>query len=286
MEFYLVTTDHFTDRIWFKDDQDFRVAMNIIAVLSFKTGIPILAFILMSNHVHFVLQCSINEAKMFIDELKTRYGQYLNIRYGTKEFLRRNKVDYQRLLIEDESLHKGLAYTVMNCVAANICLNAMEYPWGSGGVYFRAAPPRGRMIGELSPRAQMILIHSKTMLPKDMILGEDGYILPDSFVAVKFVEDLFGSPKRMNYFLVNSSKAKRRIEARKNGLPSFKDQVIYAAIPDLCRSIFLKRFEDLTRDEKVELTLQIKRRFSADVAQIARVIGMPYSEVASMVDSF
>lgn len=36
--FWLVTTDHLTDRIWFKDDEDFKAAMNIVAVLSTMKG--------------------------------------------------------------------------------------------------------------------------------------------------------------------------------------------------------------------------------------------------------
>ena len=61
--YYLVTTDHLTDRLWFRDEEDFRVAMNYVAIAAFITGCKVLAFILMSNHVHFVLMCLRREAE-------------------------------------------------------------------------------------------------------------------------------------------------------------------------------------------------------------------------------
>ena len=54
--FWLVTTSHLEDRLWFRDDEDFKYAMNLVAVLSVSFPGKIICFVLMSNHVHFVLQ--------------------------------------------------------------------------------------------------------------------------------------------------------------------------------------------------------------------------------------
>ena len=287
LEFQLVTTDHLTKSIWFKDDQDFKIGMNYIAIISLQSGIFVLAFILMSNHVHLVLQCSRNEAKWFINELKRRYSEYLNRRYGTDDFLRLNDYDIEAVAIEDESLHRAIAYTLMNCVAANISLSAFEYPWSSASAYFRNIVRKGIRITDMSRRACERILHSKAVIPGDAVVGEDGYILPESFIPVSFVESVFRSPKRLNYFLVNSSKARRRLDASGGGLPSFKDQVILAAVPDLCRSLFRKPgIEELNPKDMEELVRQVRRRFSADVAQIARILGIEYTDVVRMLESF
>ena len=287
VRFYLVTTDHLTDKIWFRDDTDFKVAMNYVAVVSFVTGVKVLAFILMSNHVHFVLQCSEKDAHAFIEEFKRRYGMHLNRRYGVKDYLRNNKVDVQELGIEDESLERGIAYVLMNSVAANICLNAADYPWGSAGIYFRACNPIGTELGNLSGRSRIRTLHSRENLPGRMLLGEDGFILPDSYVPVKFVESVFRTPKRMNYFLMNSSKAKRRLANQDNNLPSFKDQVIAPAIPDICKSLFRKySASELEPSEMAILVSEVKWRFSADPNQIARVLGIGYSDVVRFLKGF
>ena len=86
----------------------------------------------------------------------------------------------------------------------------------------------------------------------------------------------------MTYFLNNSSKAKRVKEA-----PSFKDQIIGAAIQDLLVYLFRKHsITGLDDRQKSELFRQVKFRFSADPAQIARVSGESYEKVCELLDSF
>lgn len=287
LEFQLVTTDHLSESIWFRDEQDFKVGMNYIAIISLATGINVLAFILMSNHVHLVLQCSKEEADAFINEFKRRYSQYINKRYGKVEFLRRNSFKVDTVRTNDESLERAIAYTLMNSVAANICLNAFDYPWGTAGVYFQIKKPQGKRLGEMSKSARRILLHSKAELPDNLIVGDDGYILPESFVSVGFVESVFRTPKRMKYFLDNSSKAKKRLESAELGLVSFNDQIIFAAIREICRTMFRKRdVHDLSAEELSVMIREIRRRFSADANQIARLVEIPYSEVVRILEDF
>ena len=79
---YLVTTDHLCDKIWFRDEEDFRVAMNFVAVVAASSTALVLSFILMSNHVHFLLSGSEGEASAFIDKFKQLYGKYYRRKYG------------------------------------------------------------------------------------------------------------------------------------------------------------------------------------------------------------
>ena len=266
MTFFLITTDHLETRLWFLDDDDFKTGMNYVATVAFMFGVRIIAFILMSNHVHFVLECTRELALRFITEFKRLYSRYLNQRHGTKELLRGNGVDIQELRLGDESLERAIAYVQMNCVAANICLEPAAYPWGTGRTFFQVSAKRGQCLGTLSARRKNKLLHSKMILPAGWMLGEDGYILPESYVPVRFVESLFRTPRRMQYFLQSSSKAKRVLDRIEKDLPAFRDQVILAAIPDLCHSLFQKRsIEELDIQQRTELARQIRYRFSADI---------------------
>ena len=287
MTFFLNTTDHLETRLWFLDDDDFKTGMNYVATVAFMFGVRIIAFILMSNHVHFVLECTRELALRFITEFKRLYSRYLNQRHGTKELLRGNGVDIQELRLGDESLERAIAYVQMNCVAANICLEPAAYPWGTGRTFFQVSAKRGQCLGVLSARRKNKLLHSKMILPAGWMLGEDGYILPESYVPVRFVESLFRTPRRMQYFLQSSSKAKRVLDRIEKDLPAFRDQVILAAIPDLCHSLFQKRsIEELDIQQRTELARQIRYRFSADIHQIARVSGIPYQQIAILLESF
>lgn len=102
----------------------------------------------------------------------------------------------------------------MNCVAANICLHPSQYPWGTGNAFFSASKPVGKRLDAYSARQRERLMRSRCdKLPGGWHLSDDGYIHPGEYVAVKGVEALFRTPNRMNFFLRNSSKARKRLEA-------------------------------------------------------------------------
>ena len=275
MEFWFITTDHLTKKIWFRDDEDFKMGMNLVAVLAVALNVDVLSFILMSNHVHFVLRCSEEKAHQFIEEFKKRHSQYMNKKYGVKELLRRVGVKIESISGMNESLEWVIAYTNMNSVAAGICLAPTGYPWGTGNTFFKTQPAKGRRIGTFSQRARGALLHSTRPMPSHLLVGDDGYILPDSYVQVEMVQAIYRNPRRMNYFLVNSSKAKRRL-ASNEPAPNFRDQVVLSAIGDLCQSLFQKSsLQGLSPDELAELLKQLRYRFSSNANQLARVTGIP-----------
>ena len=284
---WLITTDHLKVGLWFREEEDFKVGMNYVAIQAHVSKVVIHAFILMSNHLHFVVAAySKKEAEAFIEALKHRYSLYFRRKYGVKEFLRRNGVKVEPINIDDEGAEQAIAYVQMNCVAANICAHPSQYGWGTGNLFFNQTKPVGKRLGSFSKRALKRLLHSDIeTLPEDWLIGAEGYILPQSYVDVTSVEACYRTPKRMNFFLVNSSKAKKRLEADEH-LPAFRDQVIIAALPDLCQSLFRKRsFSELNDDEQKECVCQIRFRFSSHVNQIARVCDLSYEEVARLMDS-
>lgn len=283
--FFLITTEHLEDRLWFRDEEDFRVAMNYVAIAAFLSGVIVLAFILMSNHVHFVVACSCERAEQFINTFKRLYAAYYRRKYGVPELLRRNDVDIREVSGDDESLERAIAYVMMNSVAANICLEPSGYPWGTGNVFFNDNPYPGEVLGNLSGRTQTRLLKSNVKLPGEYRVAPGGYILPESYVNVKGVEALFRTPKRLGFFLRTSSKARARLEG--GVVPSFRDQNILSACEDLCHSLFrVNKITDLDLEQKTEMLRQLRRRFSADLNQICRVTGIPYEEAARLLDTF
>lgn len=282
MNYWLVTTEHLKDRLWFKEECDFKVGMNHVAVVSTMFPVTIYSFILMSNHVHFIVGGCEGDVYGFINEYKRKYSQYFNLKYHSKELLRRNRIDIKSIFLGDESFERAVAYVQMNCVAANICLSPITYSWGTGNLFFSQEKQESVLLGSMDKRAQKSLIHSKRLLPTNYILNKRGYIDPSSYVDVEFVESVFRTPKRMNYFLNNSSKALKNTIA-----PTFNDQLISSAIKNLCASLYRKTdFKELDSQQAANLFKQIRYRFSADVHQIARVTGASLEFIEKSIDTF
>jgi len=285
MEFYLVSTSHLEDRLWFRDDEDFAVGMNHVAVGAAVCNVRILAHSLMSNHVHFVLEGLRKDAEHFITDFKARYSYYYRKKYGVKEFLRRNSVDI-RELPDIEALKRAIAYVQMNPVAANICPHPSMYAWGSGACFFNQNKPVGKSLGSIPVRQQRRLIHTDQLLPQHWSMDDRGFILPTSYVCADFVESLFRTAHGYDFFLRNSGKAKQRLEANES-LPSFRDQSILSIIPDLCLSLFRTRsYKDLSDAQLTELIRQLRMRFSMDAAQIARVLELSYAKLSELTDRY
>lgn len=283
---WLVTTDHLENDLWFRKEEDFKVGMNHVAAVAAGSQASVLAFILMSNHVHFFLLGKREEAKHFINELKRRYSNYLQTKYGEIKFLKRNDIDIRLIPFEDEAAERAIAYIQMNCVAASICLHPTQYPWGTGDLFFNPTPSKGIRVDSMSERKRFRLLHTKADLPGHWIIGEGGYILPSSYVNVGFAENLFRNPRRMDYFLRSSSKARIRLESREDGLPSFKDQTLLSVLPELCQKLFGNPvFKDLPDSQRAEILRQLRYRFSSNIHQLARIAGLSYDEAAKLMDS-
>lgn len=285
MEFWLISTEHLEDRLLFKDSEDFKVGMNYVAVQVHKADINMLAFILMSNHAHFVVEGDQSLVELFVNGFKGEYARYFWNKYGARELLRRNSVDIRLLPPDGEALERAIAYVQMNCVAANICAHPVEYSWGTGGTFFSLSEKSGKSLGAYSARARIKLLHTKADLPESWVIFDDGYIAPASYVSKDYVEAIFRTPKRMNFFLQNSSKAKQRLEMGETCLPAFSDQTILAALPELCKSLFQNPdVKALNEDQMAELLRQIRFRFSSNVNQLARVTGLAYERTAELLD--
>ena len=286
VEIWLVTTNHLEDGLWFPEESDFIAGMNLVAALVADLPVFVLAFILMSNHVHFVLLATRSDAEHFINEYKRRHSKYLNQKYKIEKLLKDNGVDIRPIPFGDEAPERAIAYVQMNSVAANICIHSTQYPWGSGNVFFNPSQDKGIRLDSLSGRSRIRILHSKTSMPGYWLLGEGGYILPVSYVKIDYVENLFRTAKRMDYFLRTSSKARLRLESQKEALPSFRDQLVLAALSDLCRTLFQKQsFVELTEFQKSEILRQLRFRFSSNVHQMARVTGLAYDVVARLLDA-
>ena len=286
MVFYFVTTDHLEINLWFRDEQDFKACMNSVAIVSFLCGVNILAFILMSNHVHFVLECTYDEAVRFITALKKRHAQYLSGRYGVRKPFRRNGVDIREVSPQDESLERSIAYVQMNSVAANICANPFDYQWGTGNTFFRNTAQTGQRLDGMSMRAVERCVSGRTKLPGDYLMRPDGYIDPCSYVKVSFVEAVFRTPKRYLMFLNGSSKAKKTLSSERS-IPVFRDHVLIPAVKEIVYSLYrAQSIKELDYEKQAEVIRQIRRRFSADIHQISRVTGIGMDQVTHLLEDF
>ena len=146
----------------FQDERDFIAGVNRIGICCLRTGVKVIAYVLMDNHVHFVLRGTMPQCKTFITLYKQLTGTWIHVKYGLRDFLRLLPTNI--LLLEtEERLLNTIAYIARNPVISGYRYLATEYPWGSARYVFKDSKdnPGARSLSELSCRSLRMLLNTR-----------------------------------------------------------------------------------------------------------------------------
>ena len=161
----------------FKDNTDFIIGINRIAICRHLTKVNVISYVLMDNHIHCLLQGTMPQCKDFINKYKQLTGKYIYSRHSITGHLR--GLESRIIPIEDEeNLLAVLAYIDRNPTVAGYRYLPSEYPWGSARYLFRA--PSSNAIMGTSPDMQRKSLQNMTressqnvtlVLPPEMTMG-------------------------------------------------------------------------------------------------------------------
>jgi REP element-mobilizing transposase RayT len=145
-------------RVIFADDQDRLFFLDLLQKVQELTRIRILAYCLMDNHYHLVLQNFSGKMSEFFKMLNGQYGAYFRKRHGGRGYVFQDR--YKSELIQDEAyLLIVIAYVLNNPVKKGLSRSFESYPWSSGALYFKKQA--------------------------------------DTWVDIAYVEELFGTPQAL-----------------------------------------------------------------------------------------
>lgn len=114
----------------FLEDEDFERFLHAVAMTKAASGCRILAYCLMTNHVHLVLRTSREPIGAVMKRLGVRYAGWFNHKYGRVGHLFQDR--FKSLPVEtDEYLVVLLRYVWNNPVEAGLVTHPEEYRWSS-----------------------------------------------------------------------------------------------------------------------------------------------------------
>ena len=285
MMYFHAFTKGLQDRQLFRNREDFIAGMNILAVVcSAYPQLKLLAFVLMSNHVHFVLYGNEKYAIQFINKYKNLVSRYVSNLYGETKYLRHLATTVSEVHLENEGLKRLIAYILNNPVKAGINCIASGYEWSSARCYFNQIDMTQpiQMIGDLSYRERIYILHSKKALPTSWWINSSGYVDPMSYIDYQHVQNVFGRSISMQYFMSATLSAKRG----SSDSIVFSDTVIHTALAEILEKKYgVYSLEQLDRTLLKNLIRDLKVRFTASSKQIARIVGVPINDVVTMLDT-
>jgi putative transposase len=114
----------------FIDDDDRAVYLKLLRQYRDKHGLEILAYCLMSNHIHLVAVPTENHSlSRALADTHMRYAQHINRKYSKVGHLWQSRF-FSCILDEDHTL-AAARYVERNPVRAGLVGRAWDYPWSS-----------------------------------------------------------------------------------------------------------------------------------------------------------
>ncbi len=277
--FYHICTSGLCSSLLFRDEAEYVDGMNEIPLCAIPSGIEILAFCLMSNHVHFIARGEFDACVNFIRLFKKQRSAKLGIALVEAEICVKELQDAEYLLT-------AIGYVLRNPLAAGLKLMPGEYRWSSAHLYFAERSRReekGRRLSELTARERRVLLKSRQDLPENYRISEEGFILPSSYVQYKVVERMFSSPRQLLFHLSRNKDIDVELETGIVAKTRYRDEELLASLQVMCAEKFRgRKFASLKIEDRLLLANDLRRKYGASTKQVARVTALSGDILASL----
>lgn len=269
--YYHVCTDGNALDWMFKDVKDFIAGMNRIAICALDTGVIVIAFVLMDNHVHFVLYGTMPQCKQFISKYKLLTGKWIRKRHGIEGHLK--ALPSNLILIEsEEQLLDTIAYIDRNPVIAGYDLLPGEYPWGSSqGMFKDINSAKYITASELHKNELHQMLNTWMDIPADWRIDADGMLALGDIWDRKQAEALFKTPLKYLYHL--SKKLEGRIEMKQGTKSFIPDKELRPLTEKISEALF--GTADLRRldfNNRIYLARKLRYNYASTPKQISRIL--------------
>jgi hypothetical protein len=282
--FYHVCTKGAETDIYFRNEEEMNLALNVIALAVFATGCRLLAFAVMSNHFHFVIEGPVESCVAFFEEFISRLCKVLPSA-SAREEARKCTVSY--IKIEDlNQLKTEIAYVVRNPFAANRNVNMFSYPWCSGYLYFNGNQSQMREGEKLCKKSidyRRSFMRSRLAEVDPGIVLLDGVAMPSCFVDYRRTECFFEDARDFQHCMLKNVESQVVIAKRIGEAINLDDYDLRSIMFQKCNTEYrVSGPKDLNNTDLVTLAKTLKYEYGASNAQLARILNKPTYQIDQM----
>ena len=283
--FYHLSTKPIEDGLIFECEEERRIAMNWMGILSKEFRIEILAFALMSNHFHFIVKGELLDGLAFFKQLKKRLSTYFS-RKGRLGVLDSVVLDSNTPPISSlKQFRNEIAYVIRNPYVARTDVNPFAWPWCSGYLYFNPFLQLlgSRSVSDLTFREKREITRSSDLALDSSLRVRDGMIVPESYVNYKLVEQLFPNARKFTWWVLKNVEAQVETSVRMGEKPNLNDDELFITAQQLSRSEFgSDGVKELSLQQRKVLGILLKNKWGASNGQVARIAQLDQRTVDEM----
>ena len=260
--------------VLFREVKDFVYGMNLVAHAAAKhPSVDIYTFVLMSNHLHFVLSGTEEDCISFFDFISRRLKRYLAARERISDFkgfacklFKVNDLQYLRNVI---------AYVNRNAYVARRSNTPYSYLWGSAYCFYNGLCDRifSTPLSGFTVRELRSMFFTRNVDLPDTYRFVDGYVFPLSYCKIDLAESLFMSPNHYFNMLSRQVESYAKISRELGDLVTYTDDELFTTIVSLCNKDFnVKKISELDKEQKISLAKKLHFNYNASNKQIKRVL--------------
>lgn len=269
---HLCTPGQFTEII-FETVDDYKFIMNTVAIIAATLNIHILTFEIMSNHVHFILECDKEQGHIFFELLKRRLQRYLT---RSSRFVNLADFKVDPIPLDNlDTLRFEIVYVNRNGYLVHPEHTPFSYPWGSGYLFFNRSPS----ITDMTPYNKMSDIMKRQVCKgrpatfPDNYMVYDGIISPLCYCSLEKGKALFRDAHHYFTLISKSYEAYSAVAKRLGDRVFLTDDEMFAAL----RIISKKMYGDvkpvmLGINDKLALARKMRSEYNASEGQIQRML--------------
>lgn len=281
---YHVCTEGQEDCVIFRDEEDLRVAFNMIPICACRANVIILAAIVLNSHIHSALLAKTeDDARRFINGFKISVSKVLSAKYGAGEPLHLfRRIDSRPIpLLDRWHIRNALCYVYKN--ALDVGEKVDQYRWSSYRTMFskRCYQEDVKPVSELKCREIRALFKIDRMPPgTNWMMTPDCVIEPASYCDLDYAEGAFDND--LGFFmkimgLVDCQQMEQELAVNPNRMRTVGELI--NTMEDLSRSIYGKPLRSLTYSQKIPVIKKVWHTNRTSVAQLARCIGLTKKEI-------
>ena len=282
--FYHLFTSALKEDLLFRNEEEMDLALNLISLAVYETDVSLLAFAVMNNHLHFVLEAPENRCLVFYSNFQQRLAKiYSRQRRAAQVWA----VEPSLTPINDlTQLRDEIAYVIRNPFVATDSVNLFSYRWCSGYLYFngmRDLQRQGIPASELTQKERRAFKHERDdqMNPRIRVLN--GVALPSSFTDYERTMSFFDSSRQFIHWVLKNVESQVAIAKRMGEPIMLNDTELWSVVFRLCRDTYhADSPKELSNESRVKLIRALKFDYNASNPQIARCTGLSPAAIDQM----
>jgi len=274
----------------FASDTEFIAGMNRIALcmlLCQKEGrqVYVIAFCLLSNHVHFILHGTEDDCKYFMEKYRRLTAIWI-ANHRDEKLHEKIEIGEWRIPNKDK-LQEKIVYVLRNAMDAGNGLVPQGYRWCSANLLFcdnSFTISKFKKISDLGSREYSRIFNTKEQLPGTWLISSDGLIWPGCYTNYKDAEKKFGDPRRLITVMSKYNVIKEGAREELQDFVSVPDGDIRDRAKEIMQTLFNKEFiSRCSFDERIMMAKILKDEYKCNYKQLARVLRLKEEDLRGLV---